>query len=105
MNIPANMLPETVTVKTVTGVTATGTVHSNPVTLRAAVDERTRMVRDMEGRETVSTATILTAPTTALTTGTQVTLPTGRVTRVIAVRHLNPPTHIPGWAHTEATCE
>lgn len=75
----------TVTARPVTGHTAYGTTYGDPVQVVCFVDEQTRLVRDADGAEVVSTATIYTHPGTVLPVGTEVTLPSGRDAHVLTV--------------------
>lgn len=76
----------TVTAQPLTGHGAYGPALGAPVTLTCWVDEAIRLVRDGDGAQVVSTATIhAPAGTTALTVGGKVTLPSGREATVLTV--------------------
>lgn len=68
------------------------------------VTEQVREVRDSEGRVTVSTATVITGTGVDCPPHSRITLPSGRVTRALAVAsHTAPGLPVP--AHQEVRCE
>lgn len=93
----------TVTLAPVAGVGAYGDVHNPPVTVVCLVDEQTRLVRDPQGAEVVSTATVYAAPDAVDgPPGSRVTLPSGRTGVVITqARRTAPGLDLP--EHTEWT--
>lgn len=86
--------PATVTVEALQGTGAHGPVYAAaaPVT-GCVVDETRRLVRvqtqDAAGHERISSSTVWCPPGTSAPAGSRVTLPSGRVTRVLAVAELD----------------
>lgn len=84
MNLPAFLLRHTVTVEAYQGDSAYGPRYAAPVTVRCFVEEQTRAVRNHEGEEVISSSTFYAPLATVCPAESRVTLPTGRVTTVIA---------------------
>lgn len=101
----AEFLVHTVTVEPHLGESGYGgAIYGPPVNVPCFVDETTRMVRDSNGSETVSSSTIYAAPDAPITGGSRVTLPSGDTTTVISSsRHDSGPLDLPD--HMEAACE
>lgn len=101
----AEFLVHTVTVEPFEGESGYGgPVYGPPVDTTCFVDETTRMVRDGNGTETVSSTTIYAAKDAPITGGSRVTLPSGDATTVISTsRHNSGPLDLPD--HLEAACE
>jgi hypothetical protein len=96
----------TVTLTPLTGVGAYGDVYGPPVAdVPCMVDETTRMVRDREGSQVVSSATVYAAPDApAAPPGSLMTLTSGRTAVVITeTRRTAPGLDLPehtAWALT-----
>lgn len=89
----------TVTITPVAGEGAYGTTYGTPVPVACFVDETTRLVRDQDGAEVVSSATIFAAPGTVAATGSTVRLPSGRDATVITTQtHDSGPLDLPDHA-------
>lgn len=74
----------TVTLTPVRGETAYGPQYGDPTPVECFVDETTRLVRDQDGAEVTSSATIYTRPGTVVAIGSTVDLPSGRSATVLA---------------------
>jgi len=83
--IPGFLLRHTVIIRPFLGEGPFGPSYGDPVQARAWVDERRRLVRDPEGAEVVSEATVYLPPGTACPVGSLVTLPSGREAEALAV--------------------
>lgn len=87
----ADFNTETVSVETASAGAGMGPSFASAVPVAGVqVDEARRLVRDESGQQVVSEASIYDetlAHATLFTFGSRVTLPTGRVARVIAVKH------------------
>ncbi|WP_433797452.1 hypothetical protein [Actinoplanes sp. CA-252034] len=86
--------PWTITVEAWQGAGAYGDVYASPAAVGPCViDESTRRIavqtQDAAGREDVSSSTVFAPPGTTAPAGSRVTLPSGRITRVLAVAHLD----------------
>lgn len=86
--------PATISVEALQGSGAHGPVYSAPAQVTGCVvDETRRLVRvqtqDAAGHERVSSSTVFAPPGTTAPAGSRVTLPSGRVTRVLAVADLD----------------
>ncbi|WP_343242680.1 hypothetical protein [Streptomyces sp. SID8111] len=107
MNVPAWLLRHRISVEPYAGDSAYGPRYGPPVEdVPALVAFRIRVVRDREGREVTSTATIYAGPDLAAQCPpeSRITLPDGRTTRVIAVAaHTAPGLPVP--ESTEVSCE
>ncbi len=68
-DVPAWLLPHTVTVRPYTGAGAYGPAYGAPYTVPCLLRWKRRMVRTAEGREVVSEATITAAPGASLPVG------------------------------------
>ncbi|MFD4371498.1 hypothetical protein ACFWPY_07890 [Streptomyces sp. NPDC058527] len=103
--VPRWLLRHRISIEPYIGDSAYGPRYGPPVTgVRALVAEQVRTVRDREGRETVSTAQVITAPGTVCPAESRITLPTGRITRVLsAAPHTAPGLPVP--ESLEVMCE
>ena len=83
--IPTRYLVHTVTVSPLLGTTAYGPQHGTPVDRKAMVDEKRTLVRDQDGQEVVSEATIYLRRQFLgdFPPNSRVTLPSGRTSTVI----------------------
>ncbi|MFT4189869.1 MAG: hypothetical protein QM621_15000 [Aeromicrobium sp.] len=102
--IPAWLLPHTVTVETYAGASGLGDRHEAPqVVDRVRVDHTRRLVRDENGDEVVSEATVYARTVRAplFTPGTRVDLGS-RVALVIAA-NVRTDGGAGGWQHVEVT--
>ncbi|WP_052684574.1 hypothetical protein [Lentzea aerocolonigenes] len=103
MQIPAVLLPHTVTVHPYLGTGAYGDVWGNPVVVREVfVEDRRRLVRNQSGEELVSESTVRTRPGVRIPVGSKVTVwqgtPLERTGRVITASLF---AHPSSWSHTE----
>ncbi|WDZ91146.1 hypothetical protein [Nocardiopsis sp. HUAS JQ3] len=105
-HIPGWLLRHRVTAEPYLGSGAHGDAYGPPVRLRAQVEETRRKVRDKTGAEVVSEATLRGRLSTAASypPGSRVTLPTGRVARVISTRR-HDDAGLGGWQHVEVILE
>lgn len=102
MRIPRRMLPHRVVVEAYTGQGAHGPVYADPVKLRAAVEDSTRLVRRRsDGAEVVSSTTVRLDPEHVIPAESRVTVwpdtDHERVAQVItSARQVHPrtPSHI-----------
>ncbi|WP_445396442.1 hypothetical protein ACSMX9_22590 [Streptomyces sp. LE64] len=103
--VPRWLLRHRITIEPYEGDSAYGPLHGPPVPdVRAAVAEGRRLVRDQEGRQVVSTAQVVLEVGTVCPPESRITLPSGRVTRVLSVaEHTAPGLPVP--AHLEVICE
>lgn len=74
---------QTVTVELVTGSGGMGETYGDPTPLLCMVDDTVRMVRNSEAVEVVSSTTLQGPEGTVAPPGSRITLPGGRVTKVI----------------------
>lgn len=106
MNLPEWTLRHRITVEPYAGDSAYGKTYGPPVEVRALVVWKVRTVRNGEGREVTSTATVYALPDLAAQCPpeSRITLPDGRITRVIATApHTAPGLPVP--ESTEVSCE
>jgi len=82
--IPGWLLRHRITIEPYEGESSTGPVYGAAQTVRCFVDEQTRVVRSPGGEETTSSSTAYCAPGTTAPPMSRVTLPSGRITTVIA---------------------
>ncbi|MFE5912087.1 hypothetical protein ACFQ6B_23800 [Streptomyces wedmorensis] len=82
--LPSVMLGHTVAVEPYLGNSAYGPRFGPAVLVRCFLDEQTRTVRNPAGQEVTSTSTFYARPGLVCPAESRVTLPDGRVTRVIA---------------------
>ncbi|NJP70042.1 hypothetical protein [Streptomyces sp. C1-2] len=82
--IPGWLLRHEITIEPYKGDSSTGPVYGSPARVRAFVDEQTRAVRSPGGEDVTSSSTAYCAPGTKAPPLSRVTLPSGRVTTVIA---------------------
>ncbi|GAB3467110.1 hypothetical protein [Actinophytocola sediminis] len=102
MQLPPTLLPHTIIVRQHHGTGPYGDVFDDPVTHRAFVEDRHRLVIAATGEEIVSETTIYTGPDVPVPAGSRVTLWAGtsheRTARVITTsRHSHPAS----WSHLE----
>lgn len=103
MQIPAVLLPHTVTVHPYLGTGAYGDVWGAPVVVREVfVEDRRRLVRNQSGEELVSESTVRTRPGVRIPVGSKVTVwqgtPLERTGRVITASLFDHPS---SWSHVE----
>lgn len=82
--LPSFMLAHRVTVEAYAGESAYGPRYGAPATVACFLDEQTRVVRAPDGQDVTSTSTLYARPGLVCPPESRVTLPDGRVTRVIA---------------------
>ncbi|MGW8762368.1 hypothetical protein ACWGN5_07695 [Streptomyces sp. NPDC055815] len=82
--LPSFMLGHAVTVEPYLGAGAYGPNFGSPESVRCFLDEQTRTVRDPSGQEVTSSSAFYARPGLVCPPESRVTLPDGRVTRVIA---------------------
>jgi hypothetical protein len=106
MDIPQEILVHTVTVETYAGTGAYGDTYAPPVEVQCFVEDSRRLVRNADGDQVISEATIYAAPADAekLVEKTLVTLPSGRSSKVI-VRKIHDDGDMGAPQHVEASCE
>jgi hypothetical protein len=84
--IPRRLLPQTVTVKPLTGQGAYGPIYGPVVSVRCRLDHERKLVRSATGSEVVAEATVYARPPSVFgEPGSEVTLPGGQVRTVIGV--------------------
>lgn len=100
-DLPDYLQPHTVQVETLQGATSTGTVYDPAVKVACFADTTIRLVKDADGRQVVSSATLYTSDVRGLfTAGSRVTLPDGSTVQVLtAARHDDG--GLGAWQHTE----
>lgn len=86
MRLPGVIQREQVTVEPYEGSGAYGDVYGTPQPLRCRRDDTRRLVRDVDGHEVVSEATLWCAPDVQVGPEDRVTMPDGRITRVLSVK-------------------
>lgn len=87
MLIPRFLMRHQVTVEAFLGDTSTGPKYGPPVVIeKCFVDEQTRGVRTPGGEQVTSTSTVYADRGTAAPQFSRVTLPSGRVTKVIQTK-------------------
>ncbi|MGH3745808.1 MAG: hypothetical protein ACRDT8_00230 [Micromonosporaceae bacterium] len=84
--VPGFLLVHSVTIEPMVGEGAYGSTFGPAFTEKAFVDESRRLVRDAEGSEVVSEATVTLPLDTVCPEGSHVTLPSGRTADVITAR-------------------
>ncbi len=84
--IPAWLLRHTITLERYLGVNAHGEVYGDPAEVPAFVDDSRRLVRDTEGREVTSSATVYAPLNTQAAAGDRVTH-NGRTSTVLTVAY------------------
>ncbi|MBZ6250572.1 hypothetical protein KVH27_19590 [Streptomyces olivaceus] len=82
--VPGWLLRHRITIEEYLGDSSTGALYGPPQRVRAFVDEQTRAVVSPGGETVTSSSTAYTAPGTTAPPLSRVTLPSGRVTKVIA---------------------
>lgn len=102
---PSWLMPHRVSVERYEGDTAYGPTYAAPEGgLRAMVSEKRVQTRSPQGEITLSTAQLICPPGVDWPAGSKVTLPSGRVTRVLSVSpHTAPGLPVPEC--TEVMCE
>lgn len=105
MNVPRWLLRHRITVEPYAGDSAYGPTYGPPVAdVPALVALTVRRVRDREGREVTSTATVYAGADLDCPAESRITLPDGRTTRAIAVaEHTAPGLPVP--ESVEVSCE
>nr|WP_237532069.1 hypothetical protein [Streptomyces sp. SID8352] len=78
------MLRHRITIEPHLGDSSTGPLYGPPMVVKAFVDEQTRAVVAPGGEQVTSSSTAYTAPGISVPPLSRVTLPSGRVTTVIA---------------------
>lgn len=87
MLIPRFLMRHQVTVEPYLGDTSKGPRYGTPVVVsHCFVDEQTRGVRTAEGEQVTSTTTVYADPGTTAPQFSRVTLPSGRITKVIQTK-------------------
>ena len=86
MLIPRFLMRHEITVEPYLGDTSKGPRYGPPVTVRCFLDEQTRGVRSPAGEQVTSTSTAYADPDTSAPAFSRVTLPSGRVTKVIQLK-------------------
>lgn len=104
MRVPDALLRHRVTIAPYIGDSAYGPMYGPEQTVRALVAASVRQVRAADGRETISTAQMITAPGLNCPPGSRVTLPGGRVTTALSTADHSAP-GLPVPACTEVSCE
>ncbi len=99
-SLPGSLQPHTVTVRTKTGTTGTGTKYADPVTVQCFVDDKARLVRDSTGAQVVSSSTVYTSDTRNLWAPGSTVVVNGRPTTVLQVA-VHDDAGLGGWHHTE----
>lgn len=82
--IPGWLLRHHILIEPYLGASSTGLRYGPPEQVRAFVDEQTRAVISPGGEQVTSSSTAYTLPGTSVPPLSRVTLPSGRVTTVIA---------------------
>lgn len=72
MRIPNWLIRQVVTVKPLIGHSAYGPIYGPELKLRCRVESKRRLVRDKDGNEVVSEATLYCGPDTNITVGSEV---------------------------------
>ncbi len=103
MQIPAVLLPHTITVRPYLGTGPYGDIHGDPVVIRRTfVEDRRRLVRSTSGEEVVSETTVRTRPSEHIPVGSLVTVwagtPQQRIALVITTNLFDHPS---SWSHVE----
>lgn len=105
MKVPTWLLRHRVKVEPYAGDSAYGPTYGPPAEgVPALVALTVKTVRDREGREVTSTATVIAGPGLECPAESRITLPGGRITRAIAVaEHTAPGLPVP--ESVEVSCE
>lgn len=102
MQLPAALMPHTVTVRPYQGAGPYSEAFGDPITHRAFVEDRRRMVVAASGEEVISETTVYTGPDATVPVGSQVTVwpgtPPQRTARVITTSRYD---HLVAWSHLE----
>lgn len=102
MQIPAELLPHTVTVRPFQGTGPYGDVFGEATVHQAFVDDRRRLVVSASGEEVISETTVHTDPDVASPPGSRITVwagtPNERTARVITASRYE---HPGSWSHLE----
>lgn len=103
--VPRWLLRHRITIEPYEGDSAYGPVFGPPVVdVPALVSEDVRLVRAPDGRQVVSSATVVLDLDTTVPAGSRITLPSGRTTVPITVSIVDAP-GLPVPAHREVSCE
>lgn len=82
--LPAIVHQHTATVTPYLGISGTGEdLYGAPIVISGFCEDKVRQVRDHEGAEVVSSSTFYTDPGPSVPPRSEITLPSGRVSRVI----------------------
>lgn len=97
--IPRRFLIHAITIEPYLGDTSKGPKYGPPVEAPCLLDEQTRAVRSPAGEQVTSTSTAYCLPGVAAPQFSRVTLPSGRVTKVIQTKNrdgqgLGTPNHV-----------
>jgi hypothetical protein len=87
MLIPRFLMRHKVTIEAYRGSTSKGPSYGPPQVVRCFLDEQTRGVRSPAGEQVTSTSTAYADPGTTAPPLSRVTLPGGRVTKVIQTKN------------------
>ena len=102
MQMPADMLPHSITVLRYEGSGPYGEVFGDPIVHQAFVEDRRRLVVSTSGEEVISETTVYTGPDATAPVGSQVTVwagtPYERTARVITTSRFE---HPGSWSHLE----
>ncbi|MDX3398446.1 hypothetical protein [Streptomyces sp. ME01-18h] len=82
--VPRWLLRHRITIEEYLGDSSTAPLYGPPQQVRAFVDEQTRAVVSPGGEQVTSSSTAYAAPGTTVPPLSRVTLPSGRITKVIA---------------------
>ncbi len=103
MQIPAVLLPHTITVRAYLGTGPYGDAYGDPVVIRRTfVEDRRRLIQSTSGEEVISETTVRTRPQVHIPVRSQVTVwqgtPHERTARVITANLFDHPS---SWSHLE----
>jgi uncharacterized OB-fold protein len=99
-SLPLALQPHTVSVRTKTGSTGTGTKYAAATTVTCRADDQIRLVRNSDGQQVVSSTTIYTSDSRNLwTPGSLVTVNGHETTAISVARHDD--ADAGAWQHTE----
>lgn len=82
--VPGWLLRHQISIEPYLGDSSTGPLFGTPATVRCFLDAQTRAVRNPGGEQVTSSSTAYAPPNTPVPPLSRVTLPDGRVTKVIA---------------------
>lgn len=87
--VPGFLLRHTVTVEAYEGSTSKGDVYAAPAPVRCLLDETTKQVTTPGGQKVASGSNYITRPDHRPPLNSRVTLPDGRITKVITVSRVD----------------